>query len=192
MNQHLRLTTVSRTGVPVHLQPCGLMTGSIQIDGKAQPNELFPHIVVPEGLITAAKRHGGVRTRTARMDDGDSAIGVVHLRGGGGLAMLLMDLGEPQVHAWLERAIARHYLPVGLSCGGRWMQTRIRIDDAQLLVDRLSRLEPAGIELMTEALRQAVNLLCGAEHESADILEGVQEANVGVLIPDLAIEPGLH
>lgn len=167
----MKVSLQTRTGIKVRLQPAYFRTVQRHSGGTSSEAEAAPTVLVDGGLIEASTRAGGVPTTTALLTLPHSSIGVLYACSGGNLAVLLFDLGEPEVGTWLAQATRVGHLPLVLSAGGKAKVVHVPTDvDIDNLADRARASKPARVEDLTTAMQLAL----------AQIDDGTQLAEWGV------------
>ena len=167
----MKVTLQTRTGIKVQLQPAHFRTVQRDLGSTTGDAEAAPTVLVDAGLIEASTRAGGVPTATAMLTLPHSSIGVLYACCGANLAVLLFDLGEPEVGAWLAQATRVGHLPLVLSAGSKAKVVHVPMDvDIDNLADRARVSKPARVEDLTTAMQLAL----------AQIDDGTQLAAWGV------------
>lgn len=186
----MKVTLQTSTGIDIQLQPARFQTIRGNINGNPADAEAAPAAPVGAGLMDAVARAGNVPTATALLTLSRSSMGVLYACCSGNLAVLVFDLGEPEVRTWLDTARRTGHLPVVLAGGGRAKLVRVPLDeDIERLAERAIDCAPANADDLTTALQAVV-----AQIEDGEVLASwgvdiarLKQGSVSLLTPTHAL-----
>ena len=120
---------VTPAGVIVEMQQTRFRAVTIEASGGTSTSTNLPMGAVSASLMKAATQDDRLATTASVLRHPEGNLGVLYACAGGGLAVMLFDLGEPQVQAWLEESAARGHVSLVLMTDNAHRLVRLPAED---------------------------------------------------------------
>ncbi len=120
---------VTPGGVVVQMHRTRFETVNISIPGETASRTALPVGMVSPSLLRAATRDDAIPTTAFVIRHPEGSLGVLYACAGGGLAVLLLDLGEPQVQAWVDESASQGHMSLVLATEGEHQLVRLPAGD---------------------------------------------------------------